>query len=162
MKILNHKHYPGGLASGILIVLVICMALAGGCTTDDNDKNASNNTPGNAMVEKVEVIHFYTNQQCYSCEILGVFANDTLHSAYEQELKDGRITFAHMNADDEENQKIVEDYGVTGSSLWIGVYTDQGVFRQEDVLSWYKLNDYEDFNEYFSEVIDKRLKGDLS
>ena len=63
----------------------------------------------------------------------------------------------------EENRAIVEQYGASGSSLWLGVYTSDGRFYpEENVKVWYRTDDRQRFMDYLKGVIEKRLAGDLS
>jgi hypothetical protein len=113
-------------------------------------------------VEKVEVIHFHGTHQCYSCKTVGQYADDTVNSLFADEVKNGKVSFAHINTDLLENMELVKKYGVTGSSLWIGVYDNNGFHKEENVNVWYKIDNKEEYVKYLSEIIAKRLKGDLN
>ena len=47
----------------------------------------------------------------------------------KHELASGRLVFAHVNYDLPENAALATKYGVTGSSLWIGVYDANGFHK---------------------------------
>ncbi|RXE56512.1 hypothetical protein ABH15_05650 [Methanoculleus taiwanensis] len=117
----------------------------------------------NGTVTRVEVIHFTTPNQCYSCVVLGDYAEETVTTHFADELASGKMVFDHISIADPAQQEIVERYGATGSSLWIGVYDDQGGFYpEEDVRVWYKLNDKPGFTTYLKTVLEMRLRGDLT
>ncbi len=67
-----------------------------------------------------------------------------------------------MNYDLPENAVLAEKYGVTGSSLWIGVYDAGGFHKEQNLNVWSLTNDEETYQMYLSALISKRLNGDLS
>ncbi|MCX6773910.1 MAG: nitrophenyl compound nitroreductase subunit ArsF family protein, partial [Candidatus Micrarchaeota archaeon] len=89
--------------------------------------------------DKVEVIHFHATNQCYSCITVGKYAEETVNTYFSEELKNGKITFAHVNIDLPENQELVKKYEVTGSSLMIGVYNKDGFRKEANANVWYKI-----------------------
>ena len=68
----------------------------------------------------------------------------------------------HVNYDLPENAALATKYGVTGSSLWIGVYDANGFDKEENIKVWYLINNKEAYSAYLSGIISKRLNGDLS
>lgn len=147
-----------------LLLILLCLAFAvlgAGCTT--TGKNSTN--PGNTAletVEKVEVYHFHRTQQCYSCRTLGTYAEETVNTYFAQELSAGKVVFDHVNVELPENKALVDQYGPTGSSLWIGVYDREGFHKEENVNVWYKIGNKEEYMAYLKGVIEKRLAGDFS
>jgi hypothetical protein len=149
-----------------------------GCTSESKENTAQNSQLNYGMscaedicgvssakveVEKIEIYHFHATSQCASCIAVGALAEETVNTYYSKELKSGKIVFAQINAELPENAELAKKYGVTGSSLWIGVYTKDGQFKAEQNINvWYKINDKEEYMAYLKEVIDKRLTGDLS
>jgi hypothetical protein len=115
-----------------------------------------------SQVEKVEIIHFHGTNQCYSCKTVGAYAEETVNTYFADELKTGKITFAHINAELPENRDLVEKYGVTGASLWIGVYDVAGFHKEQNTDVWYKISDKAEYLSYLKGIIEKRLAGDLS
>ena len=72
-------------------------------------------------VDRVEVYHFHGNTQCSSCIAVGDLAEKTVNANFKDELASGRLVFAHINYDLPDNTALAAKYGVTGSSLWIGI-----------------------------------------
>ena len=70
----------------------------------------------------LEIYHFHGTNQCVSCIAIGDLAEKTLNTYFKKELDSGKIKFAHINGELEENRDLVLKYGATGSSLWIGTY----------------------------------------
>lgn len=106
---------------------------------------------------KVEAYHFHGNSQCVSCRTVGAYAEETVNTYFSQELKDGRLIFAHVNYDLPENKALAGKYGVTGSSLWIGTYKDGKFSKEENVNVWYKINNKGDYLIYLKGVIAAKL-----
>jgi len=113
-----------------------------------------------ASVQKVEVIHFHTDQCCDSCERIGELSEDTIKSAYAAELASGKIVYMHINIDDPANQNFVQKYGVTGASLWTDVYDKTGIHPWEDLKVWYLVDDDAAFSMHVKGVIDGPLSGE--
>ena len=113
-------------------------------------------------VEKVEVFHFHGNQQCTSCIAVGDLAEKTVNANFKDELASGRLTFAHVNYDLPDNTALATKYGVTGSSLWIGIYDANGFHKQQNLDVWSLTGDKAAYDMYLSAIIKKRLNGDLS
>lgn len=113
------------------------------------------------LVDKVEVIHFHGTSQCYSCRTVGEYAKETINTHFSEELKSGKITFSQLNYELKENQELVNKYGVTGSSLWIGVYSLEGFNKEINNTVWYKIGNKTDYTQYLSGLLTKRLQGIL-
>ena len=152
-----------------LITAIILFSIAGimsGCSS-----KADNNATGNAAtdisdsekniaIDKLEIYHFHGTHQCSSCIAVGQLAEETVNTYFADELKSGKIVFGHINGDLPENRLLVGAYGVTGSSLWIGTYTQDGKFSaEENVNVWYKINDKEGYMNYLKGIIEQKLAG---
>lgn len=110
---------------------------------------------------QVEVIHFHGTHQCYSCKMVGALAEKTVQTHFRDELRSGRISFAHVNGQVAENREVVTKYGARSSSLWIGTTID-GVFHKEQNFEvWRKIQDEREFMQYLRRLLEKRLDGDL-
>ena len=155
-------------ARKILLIVVLSLLLAfaalfAGCTTEPGGAGATTAPPLNGTVTKVEVIHFTAPNQCHSCVVLGDYAEETVKTHFPEELGSGKLVFDHVDIADPAKEEIVERYGATGSSLWIGTYDDQGGFyKEEDIRVWYKLNDKPGYVQYLKTLIGMRLDGDFS
>ena len=157
-----------------IVLIVGLFSLLAGCAGNPSVTAGVNNTQINdtqapnaselavGSVERVEVIHFHRTQQCYSCITVGQYAEETVNTYFSEELKSGRITFAHVNVELPENQELVTRYEVTGSSLWIGVYDDNGFHKEQNTQVWYKIGNKDEYMNYLKGIIQKRLVGDYS
>jgi hypothetical protein len=97
-----------------------------------------------------------------SCIAVGDLAEKTVNANFKAELASGRLVFAHVNAQQPENYALASKYGVTGSSLWIGVYDTNGFHKEQDIRVWSLINNKDLYATYLSAIIAKRLNGDLS
>lgn len=142
---------------------LVCVLLISGCTSQNNSNTITNDvistTSNNAsVVQKVEVLHFHGNHQCESCINVGKCAEDAVNEYFQSEQKSGTVVFAHVNGELPENAGLVQQYGATGSSLWIGVYDKDGSFSKEQNTNvWYKTSDMEKCREYIKGVIEEKL-----
>jgi hypothetical protein len=151
----------------LLACAVISLLFVAGCT--NITANAGKGEPAHLTtvssdntVERVEVYHFHRTQQGYSCKTVGAFAEETVKTYFPDELKTGALVFGHINVELPENELLVEQYGPTGPSLWIGIYNKSGFHKEENSNVWYKINDQEAYMKYLSDLIQKRLNGDLT
>jgi hypothetical protein len=148
----------------ILVFFLIGISITSGCTSQVKSSEPVHvkTGPGGGTVEKVEVFHFHGNQQCTSCIAVGDLAEKTVMANFPDELASGRLVFAHVNYDLPENAALKDKYGVTGSSLWIGIYDANGFHKQQNLDVWYLTGDKEAYDVYLSGIITKRLNGNLS
>jgi hypothetical protein len=152
----------------LITIAITLMILLIGCSNIDEkqaqptgDIVQAEDNLSNA-VEKLEIYHFHGTHQCASCIAVGDYAEETVNTYFADELKSGKIVFAHINAEVVENQELVKKYGVTGSSLWIGVYDENGFHPEQNVNVWYKIQHKDEYMIYLKGIIDKRFAGDYS
>jgi len=145
--------YVIGIGVFILLLAIFIPRYMNGNLTDSGNNKISSD------IEKVEVYHFHATSQCVTCKTVGFNAEATVNTYFANELKSGKLVFAHINIDLPENKAIVEKYGVTGSALMIGVYGKDGSFvKQEDTNVWYKM-DKTNSMDYLKEVIEQKFLG---
>ena len=156
---MNHKPF-------CLILIIIFSVSLSGCSDNaetatgpaiaQNEDAASGEL--SKRVERVEVYHFHRERRCPTCIMLGDLAEETVKSSFSEELKSGMLTFGHINIDLPENIDIVERYGPSGSSLWIGRYYSDGSFeKEEDTAVWYKIGNELEFKEYLEGLLKDRM-----
>jgi len=164
---IDTKRYQGmALPLMILAIITVLLILSGGCGCNTgfilaNQSSPEPGQPAPASVPSsaIEVYHFHPAQQCYSCQILGQLAEETMNTSFAREQADGRLIFAHINAELPENAKLVSRYGVTSSSLMIG-YTNETGFHAENLIGlWYKLGDKEVFTSDLRRIVHDRLEN---
>ncbi|MBT4174265.1 hypothetical protein HOC80_04770 [archaeon] len=141
------------------LCLILMLFLAG----------CSNNLTGDVTlevevtpIEKIEVYHFHSDRQCSTCKTIGENLDETIERYFLNEVNSGKITYGHINVQDSENREITNRYGASGTSLWIGIYDENGFRAENDQGIWYKLNDKEEFIDYLKNLIEKRLSGEMN
>ena len=141
----------GGLLVLALLIFTIPKYFAG---------NVTASTHMTSDIEKIEIIHFHGTHQCVSCKTVGAYAEETVNTYFQDELKSGKISFQHLNAELPENYDMAAQYGVKSASLWIGTYYKDGSFaKEENTNVWYKLDNKEDYMNYLKGVIENKLLG---
>jgi len=153
-------------SSFLLIILVVGMLCACGSSTpeappgSDVPPNSNGSDMSLTPADKVEVVYFYLAQRCTGC----IYAEDTtlytLETYFADELASGKITFASLNVEAEENAAIVEKYDAYTSSLFINTTID-GTDHIEVVNEiWFVLGDDEAFIEAVKSKIEQSLSGE--
>ncbi|WP_319577983.1 nitrophenyl compound nitroreductase subunit ArsF family protein [uncultured Methanospirillum sp.] len=163
---MNDKKRYNGMALPLLILAIttVLLILSGGCGCNKSCilGNQSFPEPGQSAPvfvssDAIEVYHFHPAQQCYSCQVLGQLAEETVNSSFARELADGRLIFAHINAELPENAELVSRYGVTSSSLMIGYTNETGFHAENQIGLWYTLGDKEGFMNDLRSAVYERL-----
>ncbi len=157
----NYKTISLVLIFFLIFLLVILISLING-NNNDVENNYITLTNKEYKNISLEVYHFHGNNQCVSCIAVGDLAEKTINTYFKEELETGKIEFAHINGELEENRDLVLKYEATGSSLWIGTYLDGKFNKEENTRVWYKINNEQDYMTYLKSEIEKRLSGDLS
>ena len=146
-----------------ILFLIFVILFVTGCSNNSQvNSNAVSDIKQSVNIDKLEIYHFHGTHQCSSCIAVGKLAEETVNTYFADEVKSGKIVFGHIDFDVAENKELASKYGVTGSSLWLGVYDKDGFQAEQNVNVWYKINDKEDYMNYLKGVIEKRLSGDLS
>ena len=151
---MNKKYLYAGIGIAVVLLLVFMLPkyLNGNVTASESKISGE--------IEKIEVYHFHATRQCYTCKTVGAFSEETVNTYFADELKSGKIVFAHVNIDLPENKALVNKYEAKGSSLLIGVYGKDGSFsKQEDTNVWYKIDNETDFMNYLKGVIEQKFSG---
>ncbi len=147
-----------------LTLPLLIFVLFFGCVsnTPNTIMNQTNSTTASQNVSfddsiKVEVYHFHGTQQCYSCIKVGELAEKTVNTYFKDELASGKLVFGHINGELSENQNLVNRYGVTSSSLWIGTYVNGEFNKEQNINVWYKINNEQEYMDYLKAIIEQKL-----
>ncbi len=108
--------------------------------------------------DKIEIVHFHSTYQCYSCIYIGEMALKSLEKNFAKELEDGKITFKEIDVDKKENYEIVSKYGATGSSLFFGLTMGEKEKTSQDTRVWSLIGRDEEFEDYIVNKINTLLK----
>jgi len=151
---MNKKYIYAGIGIAVILLLIFTIPkyFTGNVTASGAQISGD--------IEKIEVYHFHGTNQCYSCVTMGDMAEETINTYFSEELKSGKIVFGHINGELPQNSELVQKFGATGSSLWIGVYYKDGSFtKEENINVWYKINNKQDYMNYLKGVIESKLSG---
>lgn len=149
------------LPLSIFILLAGCISEAQGAEMDPGDSKASPQTGSIKDNITIEVYHFHGTRQCQSCIKVGELAEKTVNTYFKDELDSGTLVFGHINGELPENSGLVEKYGVTSSSLWIGTYVNGEFHKEQNVNVWYKINNEQEYLDYLKTILETRLSGGL-
>lgn len=67
--------------------------------------------------EKVEVYYFHYTRRCATCNAVEDEAVKALEEFFPQKMENGEIMFLSVNIEEESNEKLVDDLGVSGQAL---------------------------------------------
>lgn len=146
----------------MIFSMLLVIEIIAGCSNSSENINGNSilDTEHTVNIDKLEVYHFHATRQCYTCKTVGAFSEETVNTYFSNELKSGKLVFAHVNVDLAENKALVDKYEAKGSSLLIGVYGKDGTFsKQEDTNVWYKISNKEEYLSYLKGVIEQKLAG---
>ena len=152
---MDKKYIYAGIGIAVLLLLILTLPkYFSGKVTDSSIEISGE-------IEKIEIYHFHGTNQCASCIAVGNMAEETINTYFSDELKSGKITFNHINAQLPESYNLAKKYEVTGSSLWIGTYFKDGTFQKEENINvWYKINNKKEYINYLKGVIKSKLLGE--
>lgn len=141
---------------GVIVTLFLLSSLGSPQQTDSSTENENKQV---APAEKIEVVHFHTTQQCWSCITVGKLALKTIEEKFPKEYADGTIIFRDVNGELPENTEIVMKYQARGSSLFINAITSGADSITEDILVWRLVGNEQQFMTYFENKLRKLLRG---
>lgn len=152
----------------IIIATIIGIALVGFLffiATDGNkpttaqsyDNRISENQSMSQKAEKIEVVHFHTTQQCWSCITVGEYALKTIKEKFPEEYKNGKIVYKDVNVELSENKDMVIKYQASGSSLFVNAIRDGKDNIEEDITVWRLVSNENQFVSYFGDKLNNLL-----
>ena len=144
----------------IYITPVLLLIIFFGCSNESSSNVTKENKTHS--VEKMEIYHFHSDRQCSVCKAIGAYLDETISRYFIKQVDEGKIVYGHINVQSPEKKEITNRYGAQGTSLWIGVYDENGFHSENDQGIWYKLRNKEKFIIYLKNLIEKRLSGDMN
>ncbi len=147
--------------------ITICMLLIGLVLTDTaltakdgrNERKAENIPTPREGVEKVEILYFHPRFRCLSCNNVEKYARQVVENEFYKEVKKGKIVFKSLNISDPENKTLVDELGVTGSSLYILVDGHRSKKHREIKSVWFQWNDSKKCKDIIASEINSALYG---
>ena len=110
-------------------------------------------------VEKVEVLYFHPRFRCVSCNAVEKYAKEVTRDEFAKEIKDGKLVFKSLEIDDPKNKKLIDELGVTGSSLYV-VASGDGKREHSEIKSvWLNWNNPEKCKDIITSELNSVLYG---
>ena len=125
--------------------------------TNSGNKNTPSPDQRNLPADKIEVIHFHTTHQCWSCITVGEYALKTIKEKFPDEYASGKITFKDVNGELGENQEMVVKYQAGGSSLFVNAIRSDKDDIAEDTAVWRLVGNESQFISYFENKLNTLL-----
>jgi thiol-disulfide isomerase/thioredoxin len=66
---------------------------------------------------KLEIVYFHSTNRCKTCNSVENNARKLLEENFSDQMKNGAITFASLNIDEDQNKAIAEKYQIAYSTL---------------------------------------------
>ena len=109
--------------------------------------------------KRIEVLYFHSQHRCTTCLNIEKYTKETLFAFFDKEIKEGKITFTLLNADDPKNKVQVEKYQVYGSTLLLNVVIN-GKGTVHDMTDFAFLNS--DNREKFMALLKQKVEEQLA
>ncbi|BFT94246.1 MAG: hypothetical protein MNSN_00720 [Minisyncoccus archaeiphilus] len=149
----------------ILVILAIASPAPSSQSSDigsnnQNIQNKGGDQESSSIIqnaEKIEVVHFHTTQQCWSCITVGEYALKVIKEKFPEEYENGTIVFKDVNVELPENKDIAMKYRATGSSLYVNAIIAGSDNIEEDATVWRLVSNEPQFLNYFESKLKKLL-----
>lgn len=94
----------------------LLIGLLAGLSVSCNGQSSGNSGDGKAELQegKVNVVYFHFTRRCATCEAIETESQNAV-----KEMGDDEVVFLSVNLDDEDNEKLAEELGVSGQTLLI-------------------------------------------
>jgi hypothetical protein len=92
------------------------------------------------LPDRVAVYYFHARIRCHSCRWIEATADSTVHTAFAPALKEGRLEWRSINLEEPENQALVQQLEIEGSTLVIAQVVGGEIVRSMHVdQAWYMV-----------------------
>ncbi len=145
-----------GKIFSLLIIIVFLVACSGGQQKSNSESDKTTAIPES----KLQIVYFHNQKRCVTCNAVEENAKLLIEENYKIQIADGTMSFTSLNIEDETNQKIIEKYLVSYSTLLIiNKFTGEEVVEDlTDMAFQYARNEPDKFKELLKTEIDKNLK----
>ena len=111
----------------LILTLAIYLGLTGCGNYETSSKSDAVKVEQNQLQkvkDHVEILYFHGKQRCATCMAIEKNTKEAIEAQFASELKNGTVIFKMIDISKTENEKIVEKYEVTWSSLFISKWKD--------------------------------------
>lgn len=148
------------IGGGLFLAVVVIFGIIANTPVDSNSQSKTvknEKTEVLSPAEKIEVLHFHTTKQCWTCITVGQYVLETIKERFSEEYKNGIIVFRDVNGDLPENKELVMKYKAGNLSLLINATVGGEENISEDVTVWRLVSNEVQFKNYFEGKIKKLL-----
>jgi hypothetical protein len=112
--------------------------------------------------ERVELVYFHSPQRCPTCICFEERINKVVQAYFQNELKNGGLTWGVYDLGDNKNAAIITKYRAVGSQLFINTITGgiDNIKDIQEIWNWGCLKNDERFDKSVKNVIDLSLRGE--
>lgn len=112
-----------------------------------------------ATGDRIEVIDFHSTHRCATCLAIEANTKFTVETYFGEQLKQGTVTLAVFDVEQEENAAIAEKFEAVGTSLFLNVVKD-GKEKQIDLTDFAFMwgNEKDEFTSELKQKIEAELK----
>lgn len=108
----------------------------------------------------ITVYYFHREFRCPSCTTLERVTRESVESAFDKELKSGRIKFISINIDEKNNEHFLTDYNLEFQSVVISDIKEKKEKRWKNLDQvWKLLKEEWDLRDYIQKEILKYLEN---
>ncbi len=140
-----------------LLSLFVLLIILSACSLETSDKDVKS-SPEKAKAEKIEIVKFYSTNQCYSCVYVGNKVFEIVDKKFREEYQTGKIILKDINVDNPKNKDIANKYQARGSSLFFNFIIDGQENISEDANVWRLVGNDQAFENYIIKKINDNLK----
>ena len=109
--------------------------------------------------DKVIAYYFHGNYRCASCTKLEKYSRDAITMYFDNEIKQGFLTFKTVNTDLNENKHFLQDYQLYTKSLVLIAVKNNKTLKWKNLdKTWQHLNNKDDFYKYVQTETKKFLE----
>lgn len=141
----------------ILSLLILNIFIFTGCSSKNNEVQASKISETKLKADKVQVFTFHTNNRCATCIAIGKLSGEVVEEYYQRESRDGKIEVREINIDLPENKELAARFQASGSSLKINAIYDGQDHINEDTAVWRLTSNTAQYKSYLKNKIDNLL-----
>jgi hypothetical protein len=133
----------------LLIVVMLAFAIIG----------IAESTPSPSK-NYVKVIYFHGDKRCATCQKIEKYSTEAVKKSFKNELKNGKVKWAVIDFDKDENEHYMDEYALFTQSLVVIKYKDGKQKEWKNCAKiWEKVGDESKFKKYVKDEVNKYLKA---
>ncbi len=104
--------------------------------------------------DRVLALYFHRTERCPTCLKMGSYAEESITTGFEKQVKDGTVEFRYVDFQDDKNAKLAKAYKITGPALIVVKVTNNKVQERKDLKDiWTKVREKPEFIQYVRENV---------